>query len=487
MSSNSRQRASFLSLGIFTAGLVAVAGQGCKSTDPYSSSTEAAAVQQEGPIGIAVSIDMGPGKTAVLAFQYLDQTVPEVLGTGWQVDPFGSFRRGFVVSKAGASGGELSAALEKLRAGLNSEYLKAAELAFSGKAASFDTFATASTEFPQYAGLSTKDPEWHLVFMDVFKAWEKIRSEKNVEPGQGVIIGQVDTGLLPHPEIQLNGQFVPQILWEKSRNFVEAGDGLAIDAYVTAGDKPVPSHGTATASVLISPRGQQLSNENPQSFVTGMAPGAQLLPLRATSSAVLMGVKQLADVAKAVNEARKQGAKVVTLSLGGRPDPLLWAAIRSAVADGVIVVVAGGANSNIQPWPGQFSETIMATAGTIECTPWSDATFSKSVDIMAPGVDVWHATTYRRKNGEMVWASRRGIGTSFSAPIVAGAAAIWLSYHGWENLAQRYGKKNIYKVFRKVIQSPAGHRSCKGLDPSKHGAGYLNVLDLLNAPLPAGI
>ena len=54
----------------------------------------------------------------------------------------------------------------------------------------------------------------------------------------------------------------------------------------------------------------------------------------------------------------------------------------------------------------------------------------------------------------MLWASRRGIGTSFSAPLLAGAAAIWLSYHGWENLATRYGKGNIYKVFRKVIESP---------------------------------
>jgi len=442
---------------------------------------------QSEPIGLAISIDMGTGKTAVMAYQYLDQATMTALGPEWQVDPFGSFRRGFLVSKPGASRSELEGALSKVRTDLNPENLKAAELAFSDKLPSFDSFGTATEEFPEYQGLSTKNPEWHLLFMDVFKAWDKLKTEKNKLPGEGVLIGQVDTGLLPHPEIQKDGNFVPQIHWDRSKNFVEKQVPRAVDAYVTDGDKPVPSHGTATASVIVSPRGQQLQNPNALSFVTGIAPGATLLPMRATSSAVLMGVGQLMEVANAVGEVRRQGAKVISLSLAGRPDPFLWGAIRNAVADGAIVVAAGGANSKVQPWPGQFSETILATAGTIQCTPWEDATFSPSVDITVPGVDVWHATTFKRRNGEFVWASRRGIGTSFSAPLLAGAAAIWLSYHGWDNLVRRYGKGNVYKVFRKVLESPAGHRTCKGLDPKKHGAGYLNVLNLLNAPLPSRI
>ncbi|MEI8027491.1 MAG: S8/S53 family peptidase [Pseudomonadota bacterium] len=456
----------------------------CKFIENSSNPPESHLASQQNAIGIAVSVDMGPGKTAVMAYQYLDQTIPKVLGEDWQVDPFGSFRRGFLVSKRGASQSQLEEALLKIRQGIIPENLKASELAYHQQLASFDTFSSTTDEFPEYAGLSTKDPEWHLIFMDVFKAWDKLKSEKGKLPGEGVLIGQIDTGLLPHPEIQVDGNFIRQILWDSSKNFVEKNVSHAVDAYVTEGDKPVPSHGTATASVIISPRGQQLIGEDAQAYVTGIAPGAKLLPMRATTSAVLMGVGQLLDVANAVGEVRRQGAKVISLSLAGRPDPFLWAAIRNAVADGIIVVAAGGANSKIQPWPGQFSETILATAGTIQCTPWEDATFSPSVDITVPGVDVWHATTYKRRNGEMLWASRRGIGTSFSAPLLAGAAAIWISYHGWDNLANRYGKENIYKVFRKVLESPEGHRTCKALDPKKHGVGYLNVMNLLTAPLP---
>lgn len=459
--------------------------QSCKVLDGISSGSGTLAENESEAVGIAVSVDMGPGKTAVLAFQYLDQSIGKILGDQWRVEPFGSFRCGFLVTKTAVTRSELDRAFLLLQNGLDKDKLKGIEIGFEQKAASFDTFAKVTPEFPQYQGLDTSNPEWHLIFMDVFKAWDQIRVEKKRQPGEGIIIGQIDTGLLPHPEINENGQFVSQILWDKSKNFVEKDPKLAADPYVTEGDKPVPSHGTATASVLVSPRGGVARGGESNAFVTGIAPGAKLLPLRATSSAVLLGAKQLVDVANAVGEARKQGAKVITLSLGGRPDPFLWAAIRKAVAEGVIVVVAGGANSSIQPWPGQFSETILATTGTIECAPWEDATFGKSVDIMAPGVDIWHATTYKRRDGEMLWARRRGIGTSFSAPLVAGAAAIWLSYHGWDYLAKRYGIGNVYKVFRKVLLSPAGHRSCKGLDPSKHGAGYLNVLDLINAPLPS--
>jgi thermitase len=459
---------------------------GCKNTDS-DRSLEAQNQLADSPIGIAVSIDMGPGRTAVMAFQYLEESIPKILKGNWQVSPFGSFRRGFLISKSPVTEIEISDALSKIKAGLDAEFFKGAELAYRNRLASFDAFSQSTTEFPEYTGLTTQDPEWHLKFMDVFKAWDKLKSDKNKLPGEGILIGHVDTGLLEHPEIFDGKNFVPAILWDKSKNFVEKNVPLAVDAYVTSGDKPVPSHGTATTSVIVSPRGKDSPEGDPNFYVTGVAPAAKILPIRATSSAVLMGLEQVADVANAVGEVRKQGAKVISLSLAGRPDPFLYAAIKNAVNDGVIVIAAGGANSKIQPWPASFSETILATAGTIACTPWEDATFSKSVDITVPGVDIWHATTYRRKTGELLYASRRGIGTSFSAPILAGAASIWLSYHGWDHLAKRYGKANIYKVFRKVLESPTGHRNCKALDPNLHGVGYLNVLKLIQSPLPSKI
>jgi subtilisin family serine protease len=47
-------------------------------------------------------------------------------------------------------------------------------------------------------------------------------------------------------------------------------------------------------------------------------------------------------VAEAVEHARRNGANVVTMSLGGAWSSSLRAAIRRAIADGVIVLAAAG-------------------------------------------------------------------------------------------------------------------------------------------------
>lgn len=440
--------------------------------------------------GFAVNVDLGNGKTAVMAFRYLEENIPAVLGGGWSVEPFGSNRLGFLVRPAAGQAFEpdqAAAVLAELRAKLDK--VVAGQAMFAGMPEPEEGFTglDANSEFPQYAGLSTRDPEWHLKFMDVEEAWEKIRRERGIEPGQGVVIGQVDTGLLPHPEIWSGTLPIDAVLWDRSVNFREREVRGAVDQFTTEGTLPVPSHGTATMSVMVSPRGSQMPDGRAGQFVTGVAPGAKVVPVRSTMSATILGLTDFIPIVDGVKHVVRNGAQIVMLPFGGRPDPWAHGAIRDAVKEGAIVFSAGGNHMDLVPWPGAYDEVVAVGAGTIECKPWEGATSGKAIDITAPGADVWHATSFRRLNGEMLFAVRRGVGTSFSTPIAAATAALWLSYHGWDTLAQRYGKENISKVFRKVLASAQGHRTCRGIVPGRNGAGFLNARMLLEAPLPESL
>src|SRR5882762_1448700 len=151
-----------------------------------------------------------------------------------------------------------------------------------------------------------------------------------------------------------------------------------------------------------------------------VAPNAKILPLKAFSS---NGTGYLANIVAAVYYAVQHHANVVNMSFDlTSSSPSLTQAVAYANKAGVVLVAAAGNENKSAPvYPAALNSYVVGIAST---TNWdSRSSFSNygSVDVLiaAPGENA--ISTY--PGGTYASAS----GTSFSSPLVAGAAALMLS------------------------------------------------------------
>lgn len=310
-----------------------------------------------------------------------------------------------------------------------------------------------------------EDRKWALHAIGVPEAWAL--SEKCGRPsrGKGIVIAQPDTGVATHAE--LDGV-------TRADGFNTLGDGPENDATdpLDGGLAANPGHGTATASVVVSP------DHGRDDEVVGSAPLALHLPIRAIRSVWL---HEEIPIARAVDRAVEAGAHVITMSLGGAPLPFspLRRAIRRAVARHVIVMAAAGNCVGVVVCPARFDECI-AVAGTDSAgRKWRGSCSGFAVDISAPGQNVYRASVEPRPGGSV----GQGQGTSFAVALTAGVAACWLAHHGRDHLiaeAEKHGE-TLQAMFRRLVRASA-HRPPEW-DGANMGAGIVNALKLIEAPL----
>jgi subtilisin family serine protease len=165
----------------------------------------------------------------------------------------------------------------------------------------------------------------------------------------------------------------------------------------------------------------------------GVAPGVAIVPVRVldcsgsgSTSAVIAGIDWVIANHVAGTPA------VANMSLGGGRSSALDIAVRSAVADGVVFVVAAG-NSTANAC--QSSPAGEPLAITVGATTSADARSSFSnygscVDVFAPGSSItsaWYTSTT---------ASNTISGTSMASPHVAGVVALGLEIAPNSSVAQ---------------------------------------------------
>jgi subtilisin family serine protease len=239
-------------------------------------------------------------------------------------------------------------------------------------------------------------------------AWEKIglADAHKISTGQGVIVAVLDTGMAPdHPllnsSITAGYDFV-----RMTHDIYDTGNGIDDDGN-GATDEFV-GHGTHVSGIVVTE-----------------APGVQIMPIRVLNSE---GMGTYWEVAAGIRYAVDHGADVINMSLSApRLPPSLKDALDYAHAHGVIVISAAGTG------PGPNYPAAYASTSTLLGVGASDpndavAPFSGGqivhTDVYAPGTDIYSAFPYNNYGPAS--------GTSMSAPVVAGEAALLLSrYPDW--------------------------------------------------------
>lgn len=146
-----------------------------------------------------------------------------------------------------------------------------------------------------------------------------------------------------------------------------------------------------------------------------VAPMAQIMPLKAFRGD---GTANLSDILRAVYYAADNGAHVINMSFTlTAPSTELANAIDYAEGKNVICVAAAGNNSKVKVGNPANLPYVMGVASTSDKDLRSKfTTFGTGVFVAAPGEGI--VTTFPGQNYAEV------TGTSFSAPLVAGTAAL---------------------------------------------------------------
>ena len=311
---------------------------------------------------------------------------------------------------------------------------------------------------------------WALDHVRAREAWALPAETGGRSRGEGIRIGHIDTGYSDHPELERAALDLTSD-YDIIDDDDDARDPLR-RAFFAVLDSP--GHGTQTGSVIAGrERGK----------ISGVAPLATLVPLRAIKSVVqvLDG-----DVARAVNIARERGCHIISMSLGGRGFIGLQEAIRLAVADGMIVMAAAGNKVTFVVAPASYPECLAVAATNCNSKPWPDSSRGELVDISAPGESVW-AARVDLKTTPPRFVESRSDGTSYAVETLAGVAALWLAHHGPERIRRRYGKANVQGAFLALLRSHGRRVPSDWISNGwqrQYGVGIVDAVALLQAGLP---
>jgi cell wall-associated protease len=217
---------------------------------------------------------------------------------------------------------------------------------------------------------------------------------------------------------------------------------------------PDADHGTFVAGIIAAERNNNIGTN-------GIATDVKIMGLKVVPD----GDERDKDVAKAIRYAVDNGARIINMSFGKELSPqkyLVDEAVLYAEKKGVLLIHASGNDGNnidkIKQYPTKniredYQAPNWITVGASSMYKNLDfaadfTNYGKNmVDIFAPGVDMKSLAPESKYDS--------GDGTSFSAPVVSGVAALVLSYYPELtylelksiilNSATKYPKVKVYK------------------------------------------
>lgn len=218
---------------------------------------------------------------------------------------------------------------------------------------------------------------------------------------EDVIVAVIDSGVAGDHE-DLVGKTVP------GYNFVADND----DAYDDHG------HGTLVASIIAA-------NTDNGVGVAGVSWHSKIMPIKTMASS---GYGSYLAIAAGIRYAADNGAHVINLSVGGSAASfILEEACQYAFDSGAVLVVSAGNTHSSVHYPAAYDDYCIAVAATDandERTTWSN--YGPQIDVAAPGAYIWGAKIYPN-DPDNLDSYNWGSGTSYAAPLVAGAAALLIA------------------------------------------------------------
>ncbi|MFF2504808.1 type VII secretion-associated serine protease mycosin [Streptomyces sp. NPDC058067] len=259
--------------------------------------------------------------------------------------------------------------------------------------------------------------------------------------GKGVRVAVIDTGVdVKNPQLRgaVDTSRGKNLL---PRNLKDA-DGNKIQRGKENGTTDTVGHGTRVAGIIAA------RPASGTGFV-GLAPEATIIPIQQNDAD---GHGTAETLASAILYAKSAGAQVINISQDTanavRPAPALQAAVNAALAAKIVVVASAG-NDGLD---GKVQTTYPASFPGVLAVAASDrnnerAAFSQSGDfvgVAAPGVDMVSTVPGGGHCSDN--------GTSFSAPYVAGVAALVKAKHPEWTAAEV-----VAQIEQTAERSTAGH------------------------------
>ena len=320
----------------------------------------------------------------------------------------------------------------------------------------------------------------HSLLMSIVKEKNSVRDHDEkaldleintiIENLKKINLVQLDTGYTDHAKVK--GRFN----FDCDEDFVDGSD--ARDDMRT-GFLKHPGHGTRTASIItggdmsavFKSDGNYglLCDEKKNTLVN-------IIPYRISESVVL--INRGKNIVDAVNQAVHTNADVMFMCMGTYPRPMIAEAAKVAYDNGIIWVCASGNEVEMVVSPALYPGTIAVSATNPNQKPWRGSCYGTEVDISAPGEDVYVPSMDEKYNEIMVYGS----GTSYAAPHVAAAAALWKATNREKILEKYKFPWQMVEAFRICLKESATKPPV--WDTENYGAGILNVYELLKCELP---
>lgn len=323
--------------------------------------------------------------------------------------------------------------------------------------------------------------QWHFNNIGYAEAYKYIKKNNMPQGGEGITVAVIDTGVdIYHEDLKENiwtnmGEIPGDGQDNDGNGYIDDVHGVNI---VDPKIEPLDDHGHGTHVAGI------IGATNNTVGVVGVAYNSKIMPIKAADST---GIFTQDNIAKAITYAYMNGADIINMSFGGPNSSMVVEdALKSAYTTSILVASAGndgfvnenyaGRPSSIKVIP-NYPAALSYVLGVTSVGPSNvESAFSnldgvlysnQEYEVAAPGENIL-STLPNNKYGKMS-------GTSMSAPMVSGMAAVLRAY------LQDRDKFPTKYIYGQIASTSSNTATC--LNSKEHGSHNLTKIANLYSTL----